>query len=668
MTRRAPSSQPTASPRRSFQKEDAKRRAALALNASLNPDEVLTAVARQACALIGGQRSAVYLFDAKVSLLQLVTGHRLPDGLIGTTTMPGQGVVGQAFRRRHAVVVDDSTTEPGRKIAAVSLVAGSDRWGVLEVARGRRGRRFNTREIATLEWFAPLAAEAIANTVAFDHSLQTISQLQISNELLRAVGNIARAVIDLGYDLDQMLTEVLERMLVSLDLRGGAVLLVDEHTRQLEIVVERDMPDTPRLHRTPHRKVLVEPLNGQDGGILASVPLVARERIVGAMQVVTVPGQTLSASDQDALAIVANQLALGIENARFFQQVRTEEQRLRAVLSSTDNAVLGVDAGGRLLIANTAAERAFDFQTEACIGQILSKVTSNAGLHLALDQVHHPQDPSTRRFQISLPDGRVLSTSKSPILSPGGAVQGWVFVMQDITQFKEAEALQADMLLTAAHELRNPINLAMGALELLEQQINTQDESWHESMSLANLGITRAEALIKDLLDLERIARRIGLKMGRCDCTQLVRIAVAGSRLQAQSNQVSLEAHIPDDPLLVWGDERLLTRVINNLVDNAFKYTEQGGRVSIAARAEAGQVILEISDTGQGIPREAQTHIFERFYRLPNQPDRIKGTGLGLTIVKSIVEQHGGRVWVTSQPGHGSTFTVSLSALETNSA
>jgi two-component system phosphate regulon sensor histidine kinase PhoR len=208
----------------------------------------------------------------------------------------------------------------------------------------------------------------------------------------------------------------------------------------------------------------------------------------------------------------------------------------------------------------------------------------------------------------------------------------------------------------------------MGALELLDQQISARDESWRESMGLANLGITRAEALIKDLLDLERITRRVGFKMGRCDCTQLIRTAVAGFRLQAQSHQVSLEAHLPDGPLLVWGDERLLTRVINNLVDNAFKYTEQGGRVSIAARAEAGQVILEVSDTGQGIPLEAQAHIFERFYRLPDQPDRIKGTGLGLTIVKSIVEQHGGRVWVTSQSGHGSTFTVSLSALETSSA
>jgi two-component system phosphate regulon sensor histidine kinase PhoR len=122
--------------------------------------------------------------------------------------------------------------------------------------------------------------------------------------------------------------------------------------------------------------------------------------------------------------------------------------------------------------------------------------------------------------------------------------------------------------------------------------------------------------------------------------------------------------NVPDAPLMVWGDERLLRQVLSNLVDNALKYTPQGGCVAVDARAEAGQVIFEVSDTGPGIPLEAQSDVFEQFYRLPDQPDEVKGTGLGLTIVKSIVEQHSGRVWVTSQPGQGSTFSVSLPALD----
>jgi signal transduction histidine kinase len=232
--------------------------------------------------------------------------------------------------------------------------------------------------------------------------------------------------------------------------------------------------------------------------------------------------------------------------------------------------------------------------------------------------------------------------------------------MQDITQFKEIEKLQADIVLTASHELRNPINLTMGALELLERTLDTLTESQRDALDLVKLGIERTKSLLEDLLDLERIKRRVGWVMKRCDCAEVARTTWSAFRLQAENRAVSLELHLPDTVLPVWGDARLLDRMMSNLVGNALKYTPKGGRVTMEARAEADQVILEVSDTGQGIPLEAQSRIFERFYRLPNQPDAVKGTGLGLTIVKSIVDRHGGRVWVTSQPGCGSTFTVSL--------
>jgi two-component system phosphate regulon sensor histidine kinase PhoR len=635
---------------------DARGRAALAVGASLNPDEVVSTIARQACLLTGSQHSAVYLFDAVANILQLVTGYHLPDVLVGTTTPPGQGAIGRAFRRRRAIVVNNAARRS--EMAVVSLVAQGERWGVLEVTRRRR---FSAKDIATLEWFAPLAAGALANAQAFDHSIQTVSQLQTSNEMWRAVGNAARAMIDVGYDLDRMLTKVLERTLSSLNLRGGAVWLYSQSTGQLEVVVERNLPDAARSHLTADRAILVEPLAGvEDDGTLANLLLVVGERITGVMQVVTAPGQTLSLDDLDALVIVANQLSLGIENARFFQRVGTEQQRLRAILSSTNDVVLSVDAEGRLLIANVAAERAFGFSAQACTGHVLSEAVTHPVLKIALDQTRLQRNARTRTFQISLSDERVLSSSVSPIVAQDGTVQGWVFVMQDITQFKEIEKLQADIVLTVSHEMRNPINLTLGALELLERTLETPTESQRDALGLVKLGTERTKSLIEDLLDLERIERRVGLTMKRCDCVEVARTTWSAFRLQAQSRAVSLEAHLPDTALSVWGDARLLDRMMSNLVGNALKYTPQGGRVTIEARGEGDQVILEVCDTGQGIPLEAQSRIFERFYRLPNQPDGVKGTGLGLTIVKSIVERHGGRVWVTSQSGCGTTFTVSL--------
>jgi len=635
---------------------DARRRAALAIGTSLNPDEVVPAIAWHACVLAGGQCSAVYLFDAEANVLQLITGHHVPDALVGTTAMPGQGAAGRAFRRRRAIVVNNVATRS--QVAAVSLVAQGKRLGVVEVTHRRR---FSAGDIAALEWFAPLAAGALVNAQAFDQSIQTISQLQTSNEMWRAVGNAARAMIDVGYDLDRMLAKVLERTLTSLNLRGGAVWLYSEKTGQLEVIVERNLPDAARSRLTSDRAILVEPLGGVEAdGTLSNLLLVVGERVTGVMQVVTAPGLTLSLDDLDALVIVASQLSLGIENARFFQRVGTEEQRLRAILSSTNDVVLSVDADGRLLIANAAAERAFGFSAQVCAGQVLSDAITNPALKLALDQARHQGNARTRTFQITLPDEQVLSSSMSPIVAQGCTVQGWVFVMQDITQFKKIEKLQADIVLTASHELRNPINLTMGALELLERTLDTLNESQRDALDLVKLGTERTKSLLEDLLDLERIKRRVGWVMKRCDCAQVARTTWSAFRLQAESREVSLELHLPDVVLPVWGDARLLDRMMSNLVGNALKYTPKGGRVTMEARAEADQVILEVSDTGQGIPLEAQSRIFERFYRLPNQPDGVKGTGLGLTIVKSIVERHGGRIWITSQPGCGSTFTVSL--------
>ena len=518
MSRRASSTCKLKSARR-VSRPEARRQAALAINASLNPDDTLAAIVRQACALTTCRRSAVYLLDGEVGTLHLVAGHRLPDGLLGSKLSASRSVVGQAFRGQRVLVTDAAdplAADPclGPKLAAVPLVTHRKRLGVLQVARGAKERRFSSGDIAELEWFAPLAAQALAN-------------------------------------------------------------------------------------------------------------------------------------------------------ARLFRLAEIQGQQVRAVLSSTDNVVLCVDAETRLMAANAVAERAFGFRVEVCAGQPLSEIAQNQALHQAMDQAYYQHDARWRTFRVPLSQERILSCTMSPILTRGGILQGWVLVMQDITQFKEMEQLRTDMILTASHELRNPINLTSGALDLLDQHLEAPSTLQREALDLAKLGIERAGALIGDLLDLERIERRVGMRPGRCDCALLLGSLGSEFRLWAQNHDKALQMRVPDMPLLVWGDEHLLQRVVSNLVDNALKYTPPGGCITVDACAQAGQVILRVSDTGPGISLEAQSHVFERFYRQSDQPDSVEGTGLGLTIVKSIVEQHGGRVWVTSRPGQGSTFTVSLPALDT---
>jgi signal transduction histidine kinase len=239
---------------------------------------------------------------------------------------------------------------------------------------------------------------------------------------------------------------------------------------------------------------------------------------------------------------------------------------------------------------------------------------------------------------------------------------GWVAVMQDITRFKETERMKSDMILTASHDLRNPVNLTMGALDLLSKHAENLTSMQKEALDLSLLGVHRIEALIVDLLDLERIERRVGLRLSQCDMAEIVQTVVTELALPAQQRQQQLVYEDPGANLYVRGDPQRLYQVVSNLVGNAIKYTQPGGLVTVMLHASGEQVHLEVRDTGPGISPEAQARIFERFYRAPSVAADDQGTGLGLAIVKSVVEQHGGRVWVTSVVGQGSTFSVSLPA------
>ncbi|NTU66051.1 MAG: PAS domain-containing protein [Chloroflexi bacterium] len=337
-------------------------------------------------------------------------------------------------------------------------------------------------------------------------------------------------------------------------------------------------------------------------------------------------------------------------------------KQISAILSSSGDAIIGLDANGRVQVANPAAERALGFAIIDSVGRPLPEVTPNVALNAAVDTAIKTQQPQPAGFEVQLANDAFLFCNLSPIVDPNGRLTGWVAVMQDITRFKETERMKSDMILTASHDLRNPVNLTMGALDLLSKRADNLTSLQKEALDLSLLGVHRIEALIKDLLDLERIERRVGLRLSQCDLAEIAQTVVAELALPAQQRQQQLVYENPGAKLYVRGDAQRLYQVISNLVSNAIKYTQPGGLVTVALRATDDQVRLEVRDTGPGISPEAQTRIFERFYRAPSVTTDEQGTGLGLAIVRSIVEQHGGRVWVTSAVGQGSTFVVSLPA------
>jgi signal transduction histidine kinase len=215
---------------------------------------------------------------------------------------------------------------------------------------------------------------------------------------------------------------------------------------------------------------------------------------------------------------------------------------------------------------------------------------------------------------------------------------------------------QSDLVAEIMHELKTPLMSLTATIELLERP-DLQPAQREQILRLIRQETQRMTRMTQELLDFARLeSGRASFARERFDLKQLVSDVAMMQRPLAQDRLISFDVQLPDEPLFFMGDPGRFKQLLLNLTSNAIKYNCPEGRVTVGLAEANGQVVLTVTDTGNGIPAEAQERLFERFYRLPDSEGFAEGTGLGLSVVKKIVEEYGGRVEVDSQPGHGSTF------------
>lgn len=234
-------------------------------------------------------------------------------------------------------------------------------------------------------------------------------------------------------------------------------------------------------------------------------------------------------------------------------------------------------------------------------------------------------------------------------------------MLQDVTQFKELDALKSEFVATVSHDLRSPLTLMRGYATMLEMVGELNDQQL-EYVRKIIVGIESISRLVNNLLDLGRIETGVGLQLEMLLVKDIVDHVVESFHLPAQQKDIQLRAEISEDTIpLVEADHALLQQAIHNLVENAIKYTPESGKVWVRVSSDQSKISIEVQDTGIGISPVDQSRLFEKFYRSSDRKaNRERGTGLGLTIVKSIIERHGGRLKVESQLGEGSTFTAEI--------
>ena len=352
------------------------------------------------------------------------------------------------------------------------------------------------------------------------------------------------------------------------------------------------------------------------------------------------------------IATLASQTTLAIANTRSFLNAEIGRQRLASILASTPDPVLVTDHQNRLLLANPAAWQILHLSGEANLGQPIERLIFQPDLVELLKSTSSEKQSA----ELAFADTRIYLATASPVLA-GGRQVGRICVMRDITQFKELDALKSEFVATVSHDLRSPLTLMRGYATMMEMvgELNEQQSGYVQKIIQ---GVESMARLVNNLLDLGRIEAGVDLQLEFIDVKEIVDRCTSNAQPQATIKQIQLVSRIDEVGIPpVQADPALLTQSIQNLIENAIKYTDSGGKVLVQVKLNPETIAFEVSDTGIGIAPVDQPRLFEKFYRgAQRDARRRQGTGLGLAIVKSIAERHKGRVWVNSQLGKGSTF------------
>jgi two-component system phosphate regulon sensor histidine kinase PhoR len=346
--------------------------------------------------------------------------------------------------------------------------------------------------------------------------------------------------------------------------------------------------------------------------------------------------------------------------ARRHDQIQDHSERLAAVLSSMAEGVLAVGPDKAILLANEAARQLLDFATPRPLGRALLEVTRARPVYEAVTQSLARATPIETEFDAPGQVRRRLSLRATRL--PGEPCPGVMIVLHDMTELRRLESLRRELVANVSHELKTPLAAIKGYAETLRLgAVNDQEHNLHFVRRIEEQA-DRLHELILDILQIARLeSGQESLELTRVPLAELIEECGEQFAKAAAAKQIELRALRPAEEVAVHAEEEGVRTILNNLADNALKYTSAGGRVTIRAAAHETTVALEVEDTGIGIAEQELARIFERFYRVDKARSReLGGTGLGLSIVKHLAQAFGGNVSVHSAIGKGSTFRVEL--------
>jgi len=349
-----------------------------------------------------------------------------------------------------------------------------------------------------------------------------------------------------------------------------------------------------------------------------------------------------------------------------FQQLEEDRQQLRTVLSSMVEGVIAIDCEQRILFANDRAGEFLDFHTGTAVGRPLWETVRQHSVQEMVSSCLADASCQCRELNWQGPQGRTLAVHVACL--PGTPPPGAVLVVHDNTELRRLERLRQEFVANVSHELKTPLAVITACVETLLG--GAVDDACHRGSFLHRIAeqAERLHRLILDLLQLARIESDTEVfSLEEVDLERVVRACLERHRTRSQGKKQELQAVPPAEgaPVWAWADEEAVQQILDNLVDNAVKYTPEQGRIQVRWSRQGNDTVVEVVDTGIGIPAHELPRVFERFYRVDKARSReLGGTGLGLSIVKHLVQAMRGSVQAASNVGQGSHFTIRLPAAQ----
>jgi len=387
------------------------------------------------------------------------------------------------------------------------------------------------------------------------------------------------------------------------------------------------------------------------------VPLVARNRTLGALTLIAAETHPPYTEADLALAVeLARRAAVAVDNARLYREAERGADAARALAYVADGVAL-IDTSGSVLHWNPAAASITGVAEEEALGRQVSEVVP------AWDALtsHVPLVPPAGDARpVTVP---IVLGGRERWVSVSGVDfgDGTVYALQDVTEEHALEKTRSDFVATASHELRTPLAAVYGAVRTLRRDdVELTDADRAQFLEMIESEATRLAKIVDQILLAGQLdADAVEFELVECDLEEVAAGVIDSAALHLPAS-ISLDLSV-DGAAPIRCDENKLRQVLVNLVDNAVKYSPEGGRVELRVRSENGSCLIEVADEGLGIPADERERIFEKFYRLdPQQTQGVGGSGLGLYICRELVERMNGRLRVESEPGKGSRFTVEL--------